>query len=153
LQDFENSLTDNLKDIQDKLENVENKNEIYSGFEKIISMFYEEIGKITDEYNSKLEYIINNQKDINEKVLVLEHSIDEIEKDIYEDNIEEIEIICPYCNNQFFIDIEETVNQEVKCPECNNIIELLFNDEEHTNGCTGNCSHNCNENCHKDNEE
>lgn len=149
----ENKLTKNLKDIKDKLENIENKDEIYKSFENMVSIFYEEIGKITDDYNSKLEHIINNQKNINEKVLVLEHSIDEIEKDIYEDDSEELEIICPYCNNEFVTEIEETKNQEIKCPECNNTIELLFDDEEHLDGCTGNCSHNCGGNCQEDDEE
>ena len=55
----------------------------------------------------------------------------------------DFEIICPYCNTQFIADIESKT--EIKCPECQNVIELDWNNEE-SQGCSGHCSM-CNSRC------
>ena len=55
----------------------------------------------------------------------------------------DFEIVCPYCDNEFLIDINSK-NLKVKCPKCNNIIELDFSgnfEENLQSGCqTGHCS-------------
>ena len=40
----------------------------------------------------------------------------------YKDNFD-FEITCPYCNYEFFVDIDEN-KTEIECPECKNTIEL-----------------------------
>lgn len=153
MQEFKENMKNILEDIYKDLENVENKEKISENINNIISLFYMEFDKLAEEYNSKLEYLIANQKSMVERLLKIEQSVEEIEQDIYEENEEELEIICPYCNNQFMIDFNNTSNQEIKCPECNNIIELFFDDEE--DGCCsgGHCSHDCEDCGHNEDEE
>jgi hypothetical protein len=58
---------------------------------------------------------------------------------------EDFEMICPYCNCEFNAEIGQS-KTEIKCPECNNIIELDWNGNPDDNndeiGCSGNC-HRC----------
>ena len=65
--------------------------------------------------------------------------IDNIEKEIYAEDGFDFEIVCPYCNYEFVIDMDEN-QKEVKCPECNNIIELDWSGNPEDDECTGHCS-------------
>ena len=59
-------------------------------------------------------------------------------------NTEKTEVICPYCNHQFITDIDLEANSEIKCPECKNIIEFDWNeDEDQENSCKKNCNGCC----------
>ena len=114
----------------------------------------EEYTKILEEINNKisniedrLKILESNEEKITAILGQLQSEVSEIEGDIYDgeeqDGEFEFEIVCPYCNTEFITDIA-LINQEkneIKCPECNNIIELDWNDEE--NGCSGDCSHGC----------
>ena len=77
--------------------------------------------------------------------------IDNIEKDIYAEEGFDFEIVCPYCESEFIIDVDEN-KTEVECPECNNIIELDWtgnvDDEPEHDGCNGSCHgcHGCEDN-------
>ena len=71
----------------------------------------------------------------------LNDNIHEITSDIYEEDEFDFEIVCPYCNHQFVVDINDENNlKEVKCPECKNLIELDWNEEEHCSGHCESCS-------------
>ena len=90
----------------------------------------------------EMKEIKENQKIMNEKMTKMQQVIDNIESDIYSDEGFDFEIVCPYCEYEFVIDVDEDKN-EVECPECKNIIELdwsgdLCDDE----GCSGHC-HGC----------
>lgn len=61
----------------------------------------------------------------------------------------DFEIVCPYCDNEFLIDINGE-NSKIECPKCNNVIELdwsgNFEEEIQSFGCgAGRCSgcHGC----------
>lgn len=101
----------------------------------------ESISKISEEIksiNNRLENIENNQRLIEQKISKIQSSVNGLENDIYEDEYE-FEIICPYCNTEFVADV--TSKSDIKCPECQNIIELDWNNEdENAFGCAGNCS-------------
>ena len=62
---------------------------------------------------------------------------------MYEDGFD-FEIICPYCNAEFIADVESKSN--IKCPECQNTIELDWNGGEEINPCSGHCS-SCSSKC------
>lgn len=100
------------------------------------------------DLNNQIEKILKeiseikeNQKIANEKIEKIQNTIDDIEKDIFSDDTcgYEFEIVCPYCEYEFLIDT--TDNKEVKCPECNNLIELDWsgNLDEEATGCEGKC--------------
>ena len=54
--------------------------------------------------NNKLEEIINNEDKINNKMIIIVNDIDEIENN---NMIEIKEIICPECNENVIINIDE----------------------------------------------
>ena len=91
---------------------------------------------------NKLDLILQNQKNLEIRMSKLENSIKRIEEDIYIDDDYEFEIICPYCNYEFTVDMDED-KKEVTCPECKNIIELDMTgdlDDEcmcGSDGCSG----------------
>ena len=115
--------------------------ELNEEYTKILSELEKKISKIEE----RLEIIENNEKSITSILGQLQSEISEIEGDIYENDEQEgeyeFEIVCPYCNLEFLADIT-LINQEkneITCPECNNIIELDWNEEDE---CSGHC-HGC----------
>lgn len=92
----------------------------------------------------EMKEIKENQKIMTEKMIKMQQVIDHIESDIYSNEDFDFEIVCPYCEYEFVIDVDEDRN-EVECPKCKNIIELdwsgdLCEDDEcsgHCHGCPG----------------
>lgn len=128
----------NIKD-EAQLEYV--KEQIY----KITDLFMNQIDKILNVNESRIKTMEEKQAEIDRKVQNLTSIVDGIEQDIYIDEQEdEFQIVCPYCNHEFTEEFDET-RTEIQCPECNNIIELDWNDED--DGCSGHCSgcHGCGE--------
>lgn len=68
------------------------------------------------------------EKNLEKRILTLEKKLESLEKELYEEEQEEYENInCPYCNFNFYIETEGAPS-EIKCPECDNIIELDWED-------------------------
>ena len=92
-----------------------------------------------------MQDLLANQTELQEKINKVESSVNEIEKDIYMEDEEEFEfqITCPYCNHDFVTELTNST-QEIECPECKNMIELDWNDEDspcengNCSGCQGN---------------
>ena len=76
-----------------------------------------------DNIEKKLDLILQNQQDLESKINKMQKTINRIESDIYLDEGFDFEIVCPYCNNEFIVDMDED-RKEVTCPECENVIEL-----------------------------
>ena len=66
---------------------------------------------------NKLKDLENKQNEIDEKFERIEEVVSNIEKDIYSEEGFDFEIVCPYCNYEFVIDVDEE-KTEVECPEC-----------------------------------
>ena len=101
-----------------------------------------------NDIEKKLDLILQNQKDLEGKISKIQNIINKIESDIYLDEGYDFEIVCPYCNNEFIIDMDED-RKEVTCPECENVIELDWTGDidddfecghEGCSGCHG-CGH------------
>ncbi len=131
-------LSKNYKKIMSELEkNISDPQEleyVKKQVNKLSISFLEQMDKLIQDNEEKIESIILNQNDLNKKILKMEKQLEEIESDIYMDESTEVNVSCPYCNYQFTVDVDES-DSEIICPECNNIIELDWND-----GCSGNCS-------------
>lgn len=108
-----------------------------------LNLKIQEIMEELKKANAKLYEIETKQKLIEQKINVIQQSVSGIENDIYEDSFD-FDIVCPYCNTNFVSDV--TSKSSIKCPECNNIIELDWNDDSNYNGCSGSCS-SCQNNC------
>ena len=115
-------LEENIKDEQE-LEYV--KAQMFN----LYNILFEEVNKIEELANEKIAAILEIQVQMEAKVNKLEQDLTEIQKDIYEGEDSEIAIVCPYCNNEFVLELEE-LREEIECPECNNIIELDWGQDE-----------------------
>jgi len=100
-----------------------------------------------ENYNEDVDKKIKN---LEEKINILSSKLDYmtekvncILRDIYEEENEGIDVICPYCNYEFNSNLDDEM-KEIKCPECGNIIELDWDGEmedDNDDNCSGNCSH------------
>ena len=97
---------------------------------------------IGEEKEEKISLLEEEQKQINEKMQKMQQVLDNIEQDIYSDEGFDFEIVCPYCDYEFVIDVDDN-KTEIKCPKCDNIIELNWSgnleDDIDQGGCQGHC--------------
>ena len=136
-----------LEDIEKNLKNKEDLEYIKVRFSMFVDKVIDEMDMLVDYKTQKMNELEQKQKEIDDKMSKMQQIIDNIEKDIYSDEGFDFEIICPYCDNQFVIDVDED-KTEVECPVCNNIIELDWSgDVEEDSECNGSCSgcHGCDE--------
>lgn len=136
-----------LEDIEKNLKNKEDLEYVKVRFSMFVDKVIDEMDMLVDYKEQKMNEIEEKQKEIDEKMSKMQQIIDNIEKDIYSDEGFDFEIICPYCDNQFVIDVDED-KTEVECPVCNNIIELdwtgeLEEETTYNAGCSG--CHGCDE--------
>ena len=96
----------------------------------------EEIDKIMDLSERRVNQVYENQKILEKKMAEIERGMSTIEKELFVEDEYDFEIVCPYCNHEFLTDINSG-KKEVECPECHNVIELDWNEEEHE--CGGHC--------------
>lgn len=139
-----------LDDIEKNIKNKEDLAYIKGRFASFLDVMLEQMDYIMDYKKEEIEQLESTQKQIEEKMAKMQQVIDNIEKDIYSEDGFDFEIVCPYCDYEFIIDLDEN-KTEIECPECQNIIELDWTgdiDEENQNqdkqhGCNGSC-HGCN---------
>ena len=134
-----------LEDIEENIKDEEQLEYVKEQIFKIADLFMNQIDKILNMSEARINIMEEKQAEIEKKMENLTHIVDGIEQDIYMDEeLDEFQIICPYCNHEFTEEFDET-RCEIQCPECNNIIELDWNDED--DGCSGHCSgcHGCGE--------
>ncbi len=134
LEDLEN----NIKDEQDLMYAKEK-------FMELTLIFMDIVDRLTLLTDLRIKEVEERQKEISEKINSVQSMVDEIEGDIYEDEEDyEFEIVCPYCNYQFTTDMADEEKEEIKCPKCQNVIELDWNSDDEY-GCSGDCMH-----CHEE---
>jgi len=113
--------------IKKKLEkNIKNKEDleyIKKRLSSFVDVIVEKVDDIANYRKEEIEQLEERQNEIEEKMSKMQGIIDNIEKDIYAEEGFDFEIVCPYCESEFIIDVDEN-KTEVECPECNNIIEL-----------------------------
>ena len=144
-----------LEDIEKNLKNKEDLEYIKVRFSMFVDKVIDEMDMLVDFKTQRMTELEQKQKEIDDKMNKMQQIIDNIEKDIYSDEGFDFEIICPYCDNQFVIDVEED-KTEVECPVCNNIIELDWSgDVEEDSDCNGSCSgcHGCDEETEEQQED
>lgn len=141
-----------LDDIEKNLKNKEDLEYVRKRFASFVDVILDQMDYIIDYKTEEIAKLEDTQNKINAKMNQMQQVIDNIEKDIYADDGFDFEIICPYCNYEFIIDVDEN-KTEVECPECQNIIELDWSgdvdsdEQDQQGGCEGNCDgcHGCDE--------
>ena len=134
-----------LNDMEKNLKSKEDLEYVKIRFSMFVDKVIDEMDAILEYKEQKMNSIEEKQKQIDDKMNKMQQIIDNIENDIYSEDGFDFEIICPYCDNQFVIDVDEN-KTEVECPVCNNIIELDWSgDLEDDMDCEQDCSgcHGC----------
>ena len=130
-----------LDDIEKNIKNKEDLEYIKERFASFLDVMLDQMDYIMAYKKDEITKLENTQKELDEKMAKMQQVINNIEKDIYAEDGFDFEIVCPYCNYEFIIDLDEN-KTEVECPECNNIIELDWNGDtnEDEQGCSGSCN-------------
>ena len=126
LEDLKNEMSAFFKDIDDNIKNQDDLIYVKTRTAKLVDFIADEIEKIIDYKEEKLNAIIKKQEQEDLKIKELSEKIDTVFEDIYDEPSDEFLISCPYCNNEFDAEIDED-SDEIRCPECGNLIELDWN--------------------------
>ena len=143
---FDNLKSEMKKYLKDLHENVKNKEDLLyveKRTEKFLDVILDEFEKLAKYKEDQIDELFKSQEDTKQRIEDMARILKNIEKDIYDDDESDFEIICPYCGNEFDADVDEK-NSEIKCPECGNSIELDWTgnpDDDDDSGCGGSCSH------------
>ena len=129
MANLKNEYNSFLEDIQKNIKNPEDLEYVRKRFTVFLDFVLEHMDMILEYRKDEIEKMAKFQNDIFSKMNKLEKSVTNIEKDIYQEDEEGFEIICPYCNYNFTADLDES-NSELECPECENIIELDWSAEK-----------------------
>ena len=128
-----------LQDIEKEIKDEKQLEYIKVRFAMFVDKVIDKIDMILDYKEERMIELEEKQKEIENKIGNIQQIIDNIEKDIYSEEGFDFEIICPYCDNQFVIDVDEN-RTEVECPVCNNVIELDWSGDLEDDGeCGENC--------------
>ena len=129
-----------LDDIENNIRNKEDLEYIKKRFADFVDKILNHIDYIVGYKKQEFESLEDTQKQLIERIDKMQKVIDNIEKDIYSDEGFDFEIVCPYCNYEFVIDMDEE-KTEIECPECKNMIELDWSgDPSEDDECNGHCS-------------
>ena len=133
-----------MEEIEKTISNEEERKFVKSKLAELSISFIDIIDRITKATDMKIKEIERNQDNIEKKMSSIEAIVDNIENDIYEDGDSdedyEFEVVCPYCNYEFSVDMDNVEKDEVECPECHNVIELDWS-------CDGECDSDCEDGC------
>lgn len=123
LKNFKSEIDKLNKDIEKHIKGQEEqiyvKQKFLEFLDKVVSEFEEEL----NHNEMKIQELTYKEQFLEEKLESLSETVNGITRDIYDEEDDDFEIICPYCNYEFESDIGEYV-EEIKCPECGNTIEL-----------------------------
>lgn len=143
-----------IADLDKNIKNKEDLEYIKSQVYNIALLFLDEIDKLAELNLGRLNTMLDREKELGKRIATMESVIKNIEKELFVSNECDFEIQCPYCNAEFVEDFTNGYKHEVKCPECDNLIELDWNPEEECNcGHEENCHGECSCGCEAENEE
>ena len=137
MTNFSEKFQEIIKDIESNIKDEKELEYVNKKITEVSMLHLSVIEELADVIKSKIDNIEKKQNVIESKVNKIEASVTGIENDMYDDGFD-FEIICPYCNTEFVADVESKT--DIKCPECQNVIELDWNGGEELNPCSGHCS-------------
>ncbi len=137
-----------LDDIEKNMKDKEDLQYVKQRFASFLDIVLDQMDYIMDYKQDEIAKLENTQNKLTSQINQMQQVIDNIERDIYSEDGFDFEIVCPYCNYEFIIDVDEN-KTEVKCPECENIIELdwsgdIDGEEKNQGGCQGGNCNGCN---------
>ncbi len=150
MSDLKKKLNEILEDLDKNVKNKEDLEYIKTQIYNISMIFLDEIDKLAELDLGRLNVMIDREKELSKRISSMEKVISNIEKEMYisTDDDCDFEILCPYCNAEFVEDFSDGVKGEVRCPECDNVIELDWHEDGE---CS--CGHECNGNCGEEDDD
>lgn len=140
LENLKKEIDSFIKDMEENIKDSETLLYVKERTLTFIEKIKEELEKQLALNEERISDIAKKQELTDILLQELKQRLDTVYEDIYEEE-EDFTIICPYCNFEFETEINEEIN-EIKCPECGNIIELDWNgNPDDDNNCGGRCSH------------
>ena len=131
MTDLKKRFNNILQDIEKNVTNKEDLDYIKTQVYNISLLFLDELDKLAEINLNRLNTMVDREKELEAKIESMEKIIDKLEKEVYSsDDDSDFEIVCPYCNSEFIEDFSNGIKYEVRCPECDNVIELDWNEEE-----------------------
>ena len=135
-----------LDDIEKNVKNKEDLEYVKQRFASFLDVVLDQMDYIMDYKQNEIAKLENTQNMLTAKMNEMQQVINNIEKDIYVEDGFDFEIVCPYCDYEFIIDVDEE-KTEIECPQCKNTIELDWtgdtDEEESKGGCSGGSCHGC----------
>ncbi len=141
-----------LDDIEKNIKNKEDLEYVKGRFASFLDVVLDQMDYIMEYKKEEMDKLEATQNKLSSQIGQMQQVIDNIEKDIYAEDGFDFEIVCPYCDYEFIIDVDEN-KKEIACPECQNIIELDWSGDtegEDGKGCSGSC-HGC-QGCDEDDD-
>ena len=112
-----------LKNLESHIFNLKDLDYIKKQITELTMIYINELDKNNNMNNKKF-------KNIDNRLLEIENKIELLESEEFEDSeIEGEKIDCPYCNYNFSVEYDIS-NQEINCPNCDNLIVLDWGDFE-----------------------
>jgi uncharacterized protein YbaR (Trm112 family) len=134
-----------LSEIEEHISDPKESKYITQKIEEISAIYIELLDRLTKIDDDRISHIEEKQDKMTSNIARLQETLNLIKSDIYEDEDGyDFEIVCPYCNHEFVATVEEELKEEIECPECHNIIELDWDDDENCDSCSNKQCHSCN---------
>ena len=141
MSDLKKEYKNFMEDIEKNIENPKDLEYVKSRAADLFTTILQKLDEIINFKEEKIEAMMKRQEELEKRFDKVQGIINNIESDIYAEEGFDFEIICPYCDNEFVIEEDDT-RTEIECPECKNIIELDWSDNfDEEDGCGGHCSH------------
>ena len=142
---------DIFEEIENKITDKEQREFVLNRVRELSYIYMELMDRITEIDTKRIDELEKRQEKLLATMSKLKDSVDLIKSDIYEEEGYDFEVVCPYCGYEFVADVESELREEIECPECHNVIELDWNDEEEV--CQGHCNHEHCDFCEKEDVE
>lgn len=149
MEELQKKIKEIFSDIEKNLKNEKDAEFAKTKIIELYEAFADELEEIEASFTDKLDIITAKYSLIDTKLNEVQKVVDRMQKDIYIDQEYDLDIVCPYCDAEFSIDMNDELKNSVICPECENEIELDWNEED---GCGHDCS-GCHHDCEHDEEE
>lgn len=149
MEELQKKIKEIFSDIEKNLKNEKDAEFAKTKIIELYEAFADELEEIEVSFTDKLDIITAKYSLIDTKLNEVQKVVDRMQKDIYMDQEYDLDIVCPYCDAEFSIDMNDELKNSVICPECENEIELDWNEED---GCGHDCS-GCHHDCEHDEEE
>ncbi|MCI8397376.1 MAG: hypothetical protein HFJ52_07165 [Clostridia bacterium] len=144
MSDLKKKFSAIIADIEKNIKNKEDLDYVKSQVYNISMLFLDELDKLAEINLGRLNVLIEREKELSKKIANMEKMVNNIEKEVFIPQDCDFEIVCPYCNTEFVEDLKSGTEPEIKCPECGNVIELDWHEEDEEccgHHCGGDCDH------------